>query len=102
MTCNQPFFYVQTTVIVSQTGFVPKCGTVVNIVRAIERIKMRTTAGRNCYGLFVDLKSAYNPVVHSILFKTLESTLQKEEIELIKAVWSRSRIFFWQRELYAE
>jgi len=85
--------YLKKNLIVSQTGFVPNCGTTVNVVRAIERIKLRTSTGKNCYGLFIDLKNAYNTVIHELLFKILEPILESEEIQLIQAIWSRLKIF---------
>ncbi len=77
---------------VSQVGFVAHNGITVNQVRLIDRVKLRTGKGRHAYGLFVDFSSAYNTILHSKLYKKLEKVLEKNEIELIKAIYSRTRI----------
>jgi len=44
------------------------------------------------FGLFLDFSSAYNTVLYSRLFRKLEKVLSSEEIQLIKAIYSRNRI----------
>ena len=47
---------------------------------------------RNLYGLFIDFSTAYNTILHTKLYKDLERVLEKEEIQLIKAIYSRNKI----------
>ena len=47
---------------------------------------------QHVFGLFLDFSSAYNTVLHSGLFKKLEKVLSLSEINLVKAVYSRSKI----------
>jgi len=78
-----------------QTGFVPNMGCLVNQVRAIKRIKMRTESIHSkkvIYGLFVDFSSTYNTILHSKLFKRLEGILEEDEIKYLKAMYSRNRV----------
>ena len=78
-----------------QTGFVPGMGCLVNQVRAINRIKLRTENPNKkqvVYGLFIDFSSAYNTILHTKLFERLEQVLDKKEIEYLKALYSRNRI----------
>ena len=81
--------YLSNDMIPSQTGFVPGQGIYVNLVRAIKRIKLRTNQNEHCFGLFIDLKSAYNTVLHQKLYELLENILDEDEIRFIKAMWSR-------------
>ena len=79
----------------SQTGFVPGMGCLINQVRAINRIKMRTenpSGGKLIYGLFLDFSSAYNTILHSKLFKCLKGILDDNEIEYMRALYSRNTI----------
>ena len=78
--------YLKKDLIISQTGLVPNYGTSVNMVRAMNRIKLRTSTGRNYYGLFMDFKNACNTIIHDLLFKILEPILESEEIHLIQAI----------------
>jgi len=55
-----------------QIGFVPGNGILVNIYRAIERIRKRTNIGQRCYGVFIDFNSAYNTIDHQILSRQLQ------------------------------
>lgn len=70
-------------------GFVPGQGNCVNLVRAIKRIKLRTNQNKHCFGIFIDLKSAYNNVLHRKLFEILEDILDQDGRNFIKAMWSR-------------
>ena len=81
--------YLVHDMIPSQVGFVPGQGICVNLMRAIKRIKLRTNQNKHCFGLFIDLKSAYNTVLHQKLFDILEDILDQDEITFIKAMWSR-------------
>ena len=77
-----------------QTGFVRGMGTSVNLMRVVDRVieKLRSKRGARCYGVFVDFQSAYNTVLHRKLYARLEKVLDKEEIDLIKAIYSRNEI----------
>jgi len=75
-----------------QTGFVPNMGISVNQMRAISRIKEITNKNKHCYGLFIDYSSAYNTILHSKLYEKLNNILEQEEIQLLKALYSRNKI----------
>ena len=75
-----------------QTGFVPGMGITVNQMRLIQRVKDITNNKRHCFGLFIDFSSAYNTILHTKLFEKLQKTLPEEEINLIKAIYSRTNI----------
>ena len=53
----------------SQTGFIQKMGIQVNLVRALERITLRTKRNQCVYGLFIDFSNAYNSIPHSYCLK---------------------------------
>ena len=72
-----------------QIGFVAGMGVSVNIQSALNRIKLRTRNGKRAYCLFLDFKSAYNTIPHCKLFEKLQNILNKNEIQLIKALYSR-------------
>jgi len=76
----------------SQTGFVQGQGTHVNIFRAIQRIKLRTDQKKKVYGLFIDLKSAYNHIRHDSLFERLANVLTPSEVQFVRAIYSRTKI----------
>lgn len=44
---------------------------------------MRLEKGGRCYGLFIDLNSAYNTVRHELIFKLLKNILEENEIKFI-------------------
>jgi hypothetical protein len=75
-----------------QTGFVPGIGIMVNHLRLMEQVQTRTKGGKVLYGLFIDFSNAYNTVLHSKLFERLRGILSEEEIELIKAIYSRQKL----------
>ena len=79
----------------SQTGFIPRMGIQVNLVRALYWIKenMKDTA-RFTYGLFIDFANAYNSVPHQLLFEKLrkKNCLEDIEIDYLQALYSRYRI----------
>ena len=78
----------------SQTGFIQKMGIQVNLVRALERIKLRTDKGRCVYGLFIDFSNAYNSIPHCLLFKKLreKKVLEEDEINYLEQLYSRYRL----------
>jgi hypothetical protein len=75
-----------------QTGFVPGQGITINQMRLIERVTERISSGRQTYGIFIDFSNAYNTILHTKLYERLEGILDKEEIQLIKAIYSRLKI----------
>lgn len=75
-----------------QTGFVPGMGILVNQMRLIEQVTKRTSEGRKAYGLFIDFSNAYNTILHTKLYERLDGILEKDEIQLIKAIYSRQQI----------
>ena len=85
----------------SQIGFVSSMDVSVNIQRALEQVKKRTNAGSRAFCLFLDFKSAYNTVPHQKLFQKLETILSEEELQLLKALYSRLTIKLGQEELKA-
>ena len=89
--------YMVDQLIASQTGFVPRAGIDVNQIRLVNRVRMRTSVPppgqrKHMFGLFLDFSSAYNTVLHSRLYEKLQKVLSLSEIQMIKAVYSRSRI----------
>ena len=76
----------------SQTGFVPGLDIYVNLHRAVQRIQKRTEAGNPAFCLFLDFKSAYNTIPHEDLFKKLRGACSEDEIQLIRAIYSRLTI----------
>ena len=75
-----------------QTGFVPGMGISVNQMRSIVRIKEITSKNKHCYGLFIDYSSAYNTIMHSKLYEKLAKVFDQNEIQLLKALYSRNKI----------
>ena len=75
-----------------QTGFVPGQGISVNQMRLVQRVGEITSKKKHCYGLFVDFSTAYNTLLHTTLFERLEKVLKEEDIQLIRAIYSRTRI----------
>ena len=78
----------------SQTGFVQKIGIQVNLVRTMERIKLRTHQNKCTYGLFIDFSNAYNSIPHSLLFQKLrkKKVLEENEIEFLEQLYARYRL----------
>ena len=75
-----------------QTGFVPGQGISVNQMRLIQRVGEITSNKKHCYGLFIDFSIAYNILLHTTLFERLKKALNEEDIQLIKAIYSRTKI----------
>jgi len=76
----------------NQIGFVPHNGITVNHVRLLDRVNSRVKKGRRVFGLFLDFSNAYNTILHSKLFERLKKALSVEEINFIKAIYSRFKI----------
>ncbi len=68
----------------SQTEFIQKLGIQVNLVRALERIRLRTSQNRVAYGLFIGFSNAYNRKPYELLFAKLRSNkyLMKKKFSL--------------------
>jgi hypothetical protein len=78
----------------AQTGFIQKMGIQVNLVRALERITLRTKQKKAVYGLFIDFSNAYNSIPHELLFKKLreKNVLKEEEVTFIEQLYARYKI----------
>lgn len=72
-----------------QTGFVPGMGTLVNTYRLIKQVNERRLNKRCCYGLFIDFSSAYNTILHSLLYERLKGILSDKQIQHLRAVNER-------------
>ena len=86
--------YLTKSLVTSQTGFVPKMGTQVNMYRTMKRISMRTDQNKPVYGLFIDFANAYNTVPHTLLFHKLrqKECLEEDEIQYLEALYTKYRI----------
>ena len=84
--------YLQMNLQRSQTGFVPGMDIYVNIHRALKQIHARIKKKKPVFCLFLDFKSAYNSVPHKELFTKLTKILSCEEIQLLRAIYSRLSI----------
>ena len=84
--------YLKKSLYRGQIGFTPGLGTSVNIFRLAQKYANLSTKKEKGYALFLDFRSAYNKVLHSKLYKRLEKVLSVEEIQLIKAIYSRQSI----------
>ncbi len=91
--------YLKTKMHRSQIGFVDKMDVYVNIWRSLKRIQEIRDQKKYCYCLFLDFQAAYNTVPHNILFERLEGILDEKEIQLIKAIYSRSRLYLGKESL---
>lgn len=72
-----------------QTGFVPGMGTLVNTYRLIKQVNERRLNKRCCYGLFIDFSSAYNTILHPLLYERLKGALSDKQIQHLQAVNER-------------
>jgi len=61
-------------------------------MRLVQHVKEIINSKRHCFGLFIDFSSAYNTKLYTKLFERLEKALPKEEIQLIKAIYSRTNL----------
>ena len=86
--------YLNTKLDRSQTGFIQKIGIQVNLVRAMERITLRTSQKKYVYGLFIDFSNAYNSIPHSLLFQKLRNkkVLSDDEIDYLEQLYARYRL----------
>ena len=77
----------------SQTGFIQKMGIQINLVRALERITLRTKQKQCVYGLFIDFSNAYNSIPHELLFRKLrgKKVLDDVEIDFLEQMYARYR-----------
>jgi len=75
-----------------QTGFIVGMGISVNQMRLVQRVVEITQRKKHCYGLFVDFSAAYNIILHSKLFERLQNVLAKDEIDDLKALYSRTKV----------
>jgi len=82
-------WYTSTKLQRSQTGFVPGMDIFVNIHRALDQIRLRINDKKKVFCLFLDFKSAYNTVPHDELFQKLNSICSEEEVQLLRAIYSR-------------
>lgn len=72
-----------------QTGFVPGMGTLVNTYRLIKQVNERRLKKKHCYGLFIDFSSAYNTILHPLLYERLKGILTDKQIQHLRAVNER-------------
>ena len=79
---------------IGQTWFLTGMGITVNQMRLIERVTERTAGGKPLYGLFIDFSNAYNTILHTKLYERLQGILTDDEIQLIKALYSRQKLTF--------
>ena len=91
--------YLKEELHISQVGFIEHMDIYVNIWRVLTRIKELRDRKKHVYCLFLDFSSAYNTVPHSLLFEKLKSILSTEEVQLIQAVYSRTKICLGDEEL---
>ena len=73
-----------------QTGFVPGCGTSVNIKLLVEKLQASRRENGLCC-LFVDFKSAYNTVNRERLYEIVlrNNILTQEECDFLRIIHSR-------------
>lgn len=84
--------YLKGRMFPGQIGFVPDCGVTINLVRAINIIQEQTSNGDHVFGIFIDFPNAFNTLKHSLLFERLKGILEPDEIEFIRAMFSRNSI----------
>jgi len=84
--------YLKTNLHPSQTGFVPDCGILVNIHRALDQILNFTRKGKKCYGLFIDFTSAYNTLDHNKLFSRINPIIGENKTRFLQAIYSHIQI----------
>ncbi len=81
----------------SQIGFVDGMDIIINIWRALDRIQEIRAQKKICYCLFLDFQSAYNTIPHTLLFEKLQKVLNENEIQLIRKIYSRTKITLGNR-----
>ena len=79
-----------------QIGFIRGCGTELNLIRLRQRVNDLKHVNKfydNKYVLFIDLKNAYDKVIHEKLFTKLsDNGISEEIINAIKIVYSNAKI----------
>ena len=78
-----------------QTGFIKNCGTELNLIKLRQKIsdikKLKNSWTK--YLIFIDLKNAYDKVIHEKLFKKLEKQgISKDIIGTIKLLYSKAKL----------
>ena len=74
----------------SQTGFVPKLGTHVNLIQEVRRMKRaKSGRGHEEEALFIDFSSAYNTVDREKIYDLLKrkNILVSDEILFMKKMY---------------
>ena len=69
-----------------------------DIWRALQRIGELRSKRKTVHCLFLDFKSAYNTVPHSLLYEKLEKVFDNEEVSLVKAILSRLKVTLGKEE----
>ena len=79
-----------------QIGFIRGCGTELNLIRLRQRaddLKHVNKFYDNKYIMFIDLKNAYDKVIHDKLFiKLINYGINEELINAIKIIYSNAKI----------
>ena len=79
-----------------QIGFIKVCGTELNLIRLRQRVNDLKQVNKfydNKYVMFIDLKNAYDKVIHDKLFIKLSNYVINEEIiNAIKIIYSNAKI----------
>ena len=83
----------------SQIGFVPGFDVSVNIYRALNRLNLRIRQKKRVFCLFLDFKSAYNTIPHDQLFVKMRKACSEDEIQLVRAIYSRLTIKLGDEQL---
>lgn len=83
-----------------QTGFVPGMGTLVNTYRLMKQVNERRLNKRCCYGLFIDFSSAYNTILHPLLYERLKGILTDKQIQHLRAVNERIQTKLGKEEFH--
>ena len=79
-----------------QIGFIRGCGTELNLIRLRQRVNDLKKVNKffdNKYVLFIDLKNAYDKVIHEKLFTKLSNNgISEEIINAIKIIYSNAKL----------
>lgn len=78
----------------SQTGFIPGCGTSINLVKSLADIigiKGRKSAKGKYYVVFVDFKAAFDSVNHGLLYEKLERAgIEETTVNRVKFLYNNA------------